>query len=132
MVAGWTIFGVYLKSRRNLQDLCLGHKDRGTLATHKPQRERMDTRMVAGWKMDCSYVSGNHGFIPGVKIEITTHIYKSDINGAHLVQLTDRGTNVGPAWSPDSQRIAFASYHRGDERKGIYVMDADGRRLRRI
>ena len=79
-----------------------------------------------------AFVSGNHEFIPGVKIEITTHIYKADINGAHLVQLTDRGTNVGPAWSPDSQRIAFVSYHRGDERKGIYVMDADGRRLRQI
>ena len=79
-----------------------------------------------------AFVSGNLEFIPGVKIEITTHIYKADINGAHLVQLTDRGTNVGPAWSPDSQRIAFVSYHRGDERKGIYVMDADGRRLKRI
>ena len=79
-----------------------------------------------------AFVSGNPEFIPGVKIEITTHIYKADISGEPLMQLTDNGTNVGPAWSPDSQQIAFASYHRGDERKGIYVMDADGRRLRRI
>ena len=79
-----------------------------------------------------AFVSGNQEFIPGVKIEITSDIYKADINGAHLVQLTDKGTNVGPSWSPDSQRIAFVSYHRGNERKGIYVMDADGRRLRRI
>ena len=79
-----------------------------------------------------AFVYGNHEFIPGVKIEITSDIYKADINGAHLVQLTDKGTNVGPSWSPDSQRIAFVSYHRGDERIGIYVMNADGRRLRRI
>ena len=87
------------------------------------------------WSSDgkwIAFVSGNHEFIPGVKIDLTTHIYKADINGAHLAQLTDKGTNVGPTWSRDSQRIAFVSYHRGDERKGIYVMNADGRRLRRI
>ena len=109
----------------------------------------LDTRTGENWRLTNSderewtpawspdgkwiaYVSGNHEFIPGVKIEITSHIYKADINGAHPVQLTDRGTNMGPAWSPDSHRIAFVSYHRGNERKGIYVMDADGRRLKRI
>ena len=66
------------------------------------------------------------------KIKITSHIYKANVNGVHLVQLTDQGTNLKPSWSPDSQWIAFVSYHRGNERKGIYVMDADGRRLRRI
>ena len=66
------------------------------------------------------------------KFKITSDIYKADVNGGHLVRLTDQGKNVGPSWSPDSQQIAFVSYHRGDERIGIYVMDADGRRLRRI
>ena len=66
------------------------------------------------------------------KVNIASHIYKVDINGENLVQLTDEGKNLKPAWSPDSQWIAFVSYHRGNDRKGIYVMDADGRRLRRL
>ena len=96
---------------------------------------RHEREWTPAWSPDgkwIAFVSGNLDFIPGVKINLTTDIYKADINGAHLVQLTDKGTNVGPTWSPDSQRIAFVSYHRGNERKGIYVMDADGRRLRRI
>lgn len=66
------------------------------------------------------------------KVNIASHIYKADINGENLVQLTDQGKNLKPSWSPDSQWIAFVSYHRGNDRKGIYVMDADGRRLRRL
>lgn len=97
--------------------------------------DRHEREWTPSWSPDgkwIAFASGNLDFIPGVKINLTTDIYKADINGVHLVQLTDKGTNVGPTWSPDSQRIAFVSYHRGNERKGIYVMDADGRRLRRI
>ena len=58
-------------------------------------------------------------------------IYKIDINGEHLQQLTDEGKyNFGPAWSPNGERIAFYS-HRNNI-SDIYVMDADGKRLRRI
>ena len=58
-------------------------------------------------------------------------IYKIDINGENLQRLTNKGiANVFPAWSPDGEQIAFYS-HRNN--KGyIYVMDANGKRLRRI
>ena len=58
-------------------------------------------------------------------------IYKIDVNGTNLRQLTHRGKNGRPAWSPDSQWIAFVSSHRG-EGKGIYVMNAHGKKLRRL
>jgi len=79
-----------------------------------------------------AFVSGSHEFIPGVKFKITSHIYRIDANGANLVQLTDQGKNLRPAWSPDNKQIAFVSYHRGEDRKGLYIMDADGRKLRRV
>ena len=58
-------------------------------------------------------------------------LLKTDVNGTNLRRLTDRGKNGLPTWSPDSQWIAFVSHGRG-ERKGIYVMDTNGKRLRRL
>ena len=58
-------------------------------------------------------------------------IYKTDVNSTNLRQLTNQGTNGRPAWSPDSQWIAFVSSRQG-ERKGIYVMNADGTRLKHL
>ena len=40
-------------------------------------------------------------------------------------------TDLDPAWSPDSQRIAFASYREGISAE-IYVMDADGANHQRL
>ena len=102
---------------------------------HRRLTDRHEEEWAPAWSPDgkwIAFVSGSDEIIPPVKFKITSHIYKTDINGAHPVQLTDQGKNLKPAWSPDSQWIAFVSYHRGDDRKGIYVMDADGRRLRRI
>ena len=102
---------------------------------HRRLTDRHENEWSPAWSPDgkwIAFVSGSDEIIPWVKFKITRHIYKADINGAHLVQLTDRGKNGRPTWSPDSQWIAFVSYHRGDERKGIYVMNADGRRLRRL
>ena len=79
-----------------------------------------------------AFVSSGDEIIPPVKFKITSHIYRIDANGANLVQLTDQGKNLRPAWSPDSKQIAFVSYHRGQERIGLYIMDANGRKLRRV
>ena len=40
-------------------------------------------------------------------------------------------TDLNPAWSPDGQRIAFASY-REDKAAEIYLMDADGMNHQRL
>ena len=40
-------------------------------------------------------------------------------------------TDLDPAWSPDSQRIAFASYREGISAE-IYLMDADGANHQRL
>lgn len=62
----------------------------------------------------------------------SNHIYKTDVNGAHVLQLTDPGGYHGrPAWSPDSKQIAFFSSKAG-QRTSLYVMNADGKRLRRV
>jgi Tol biopolymer transport system component len=37
----------------------------------------------------------------------------------------------GPSWSSDRRKIAFSGY-RGFPGAGIYVVDRDGRRLRRL
>ena len=62
----------------------------------------------------------------------TDHIYRTDINGAHVVQLTAPGSyHSRPMWSPDSKQIAFFS-HKAGERSSLYVMNSDGKRLRRV
>ena len=102
---------------------------------HRRLTDRHEKEWAPAWSPDgkwIAFVSGIHEFIPGVKFKVTSHIYKADINGENLMQLTDEGKNLQPAWSPDSHWIAFVSYHRGNDRKGIYVMDADGRQLRRL
>ena len=60
------------------------------------------------------------------------HIYKMDINGEEVQQLTNDGGNDGPSWSPDGQWIAFSSRRDGDIFSWVYVMTADGRRQRRL
>ena len=58
-------------------------------------------------------------------------IYKMDINGENLQRLTNEGEyNSAPAWSPDSRSIAFYSIR--NDSGDIYVMDTDGRSLRKL
>ena len=105
---------------------------------HRRLTDRHEREWTPAWSPDGKWIAfatdGDEEIQLGEwgKFKITSDIYKADVNGGHLVRLTDQGKNVGPSWSPDSQWIAFVSYHRGDERIGIYVMDTDGRRLRRI
>jgi tRNA A-37 threonylcarbamoyl transferase component Bud32 len=58
-------------------------------------------------------------------------IYKMNVSGAGLVQLTDNNANDGsPAWSPDGSSIAFVSDRDGAW--GVWVMNADGSNQRKL
>ncbi|HEX2724067.1 MAG TPA: hypothetical protein VHM24_14210, partial [Gemmatimonadaceae bacterium] len=54
-----------------------------------------------------------------------SEIYSVKSNGSAPINLTaSPGADLDPAWSPDGNRIAFASERDGD--REIYVMNADG------
>ena len=59
---------------------------------------------------------------------ITSELYVMDDDGGNQQRLTNnRKNDLDPAWSPDGERVAFASDRKGDfENFEIYVMDADG------
>ena len=60
-------------------------------------------------------------------------IYRMDADGGNVKRLTSRGGCKRPAWSPDSQSIAFsASKKEAEIGSDIYVMSAEGKGLRRL
>ena len=61
-------------------------------------------------------------------LDITYEIYVMDADGQNEQRLTEnRNNDWYPSWSPDGQRIAFASDRKGDLGNfDIHVMDADG------
>ena len=81
------------------------------------------------WSPDGKWIA----FSAGIRKEqsYSYDLYKIDIHGENLQQLTDDGKyNLVPSWSPDGEQIAF--YSRPKDIGGIYVMNADGKRIRRV
>ena len=60
-----------------------------------------------------------------------SRIYKMDINGEKLNQLTKGGDDWGPAWSPDGKWIAYNTL-QPDQRVYLYIVSADGRKPRQL
>lgn len=63
----------------------------------------------------------------------TREIWRMDRDGGGLVQLTHGSvdnTAARPIYSPDGRSILFASQRPGDAARKLWIMDADGSRLR--
>ena len=88
--------------------------------------------LVPKWSPDGQRIAFTHADVKGgVCDRQTCEIYVMDADGSNQRRLTNSPeANEGPAWSPDSQRIAFGSKRNGDNE--IYVMDADGKNQRRL
>ena len=65
---------------------------------------------------------------------ITEEIYVMDADGKNQQRLTEnRQNDLLPSWSPNGERIAFASDEKGNfENFEIYVMDANGGNQQRL
>jgi len=67
-------------------------------------------------------------------IEKNSEIFIADIDGGNEINITNNAAFDGwPAFSPDGQRIAFASNRRGPARTGqIWLMNTDGSGLQQL
>ena len=79
------------------------------------------------------FVSGRDGHFRG-GFGTTSEIYLMDADGGNEQRLTENRQNDWmPSWSPDGERIAFASDEKGElEGFEIYVVDADGGKPRNL
>lgn len=55
-----------------------------------------------------------------------------DVKSGRVLEITKDGRNFWPKWSPDGQKIAFASIRGEHKNREIYVIDADGKNLKRL
>jgi Tol biopolymer transport system component len=63
--------------------------------------------------------------------DFESEVYTINVDGSDEKSLTDSpGLDAFPAWSPDGERIAFATDRDGNGE--LYVMDADGAHQRRL
>lgn len=58
-------------------------------------------------------------------------LYVADLQTGTKRQITDRGENIEPKWSPDGKRIAFSSRRDGHNRE-IYLINGDEGNLQRL
>lgn len=87
------------------------------------------------WSPDGSKVAFVRGFDPtadGVANHTTCgfEIYAVDVDDGHEVSLTRGLGGTDPSWSPDGERVAFASDREGSF--DIYTMTADGEDVKRL
>jgi Tol biopolymer transport system component len=76
---------------------------------------------------------GNILFTAGQVEKNISHIYSLDGAARKVIQLTHKGRNCCPKWSPDGKKIAFVSARRDNHNNyEIYIMDADGKNQRRL
>jgi len=70
------------------------------------------------------FYSFRHGFEGGTTV--TGEIFGMDEDGSNLIRLTHDPANLDyePSWSPDGEKIVFASERDGDLE--IYIMNSDG------
>ena len=61
----------------------------------------------------------------------TYRVYKMDINGEKLSQLTKGGDDSGPAWSPDGEWIAYNTL-QADHRVYLFIVSDDGRKQKQL
>jgi TolB protein len=100
-----------------------GRGRRGQLL-HRLDRQRAEYRGV--------FAPGGHQLAVVMSTsEEPSEIYTVRPGGRDLRRLThNRAIDIGPAWSPNGQQIAFVSDRSGSPQ--IYLMDADGGNQRRL